>query len=57
MIIPTYLKAGDKVGIVSPAGKVPKEQVLKAIKTLESWGLEVLLGKHEIGRASCRERV
>ncbi|MBT3302256.1 MAG: LD-carboxypeptidase [Bacteroidetes bacterium] len=50
MIIPAYLKAGDKVGIVSPAGKVPKEQVLKAIKTLESWGLEVLLGKHVFGQ-------
>lgn len=46
MISPPLLKTGDKVGIVSPAGKVQEKKVLSAIKFLESWGLDVCLGDH-----------
>ncbi|MBC8344584.1 MAG: LD-carboxypeptidase [Bacteroidetes bacterium] len=50
MIIPPYLKAGDKVGMVSPAGKVNEKLVLGAVQTIESWGLEVVLGKYVLGQ-------
>ncbi|HCN82649.1 MAG TPA: LD-carboxypeptidase [Sphingobacteriaceae bacterium] len=43
MIAPSYLKAGDKVAITCPAKKLPGD-VKDAIKLLESWGLQVVLG-------------
>lgn len=41
---PPYLKKGDKIAIVSPAGKL-KNDILPAIAILEKWGLQVVLGK------------
>ncbi|RZK49016.1 MAG: LD-carboxypeptidase [Pedobacter sp.] len=41
---PPSLKKGDKIAIVCPAKKLPKS-VDWAIKCLESWGLEVILGE------------
>lgn len=38
------------MGIVSPAGRIDKKLVLDAIKTIESWGLEVVLGKYVWGQ-------
>ncbi|MDD4107933.1 MAG: LD-carboxypeptidase, partial [Prolixibacteraceae bacterium] len=46
MIIPDYLKPGDKIRIVSPAGKVKEQYVLPAVKWLESHGYKVELGKN-----------
>lgn len=46
MIIPDYLKPGDKIRIVSPAGKVKERYVLPAAKWLESHGCKVELGKN-----------
>ena len=46
MIFPQLLKNGDKVAIVSPAGKLPEKGLDDAIKELKSWGLQVVLGKH-----------
>ncbi len=46
MIIPPYLKKGDKIHIVSPAGKVKKEFVLPAAKWLTDNGFRVELGKN-----------
>jgi len=46
MIIPEYLKQGDKIGILSPASKVDPEVVLPAIKLLEEMGFEVVTGDH-----------
>ncbi|MGB3949091.1 MAG: LD-carboxypeptidase [Bacteroidia bacterium] len=43
---PEFLKKGDKVGIVAPARKMSKEELLPAIEILNSWGLEVVLGKN-----------
>jgi muramoyltetrapeptide carboxypeptidase len=44
MKLPPYLKKGDKVAITCPAKKL-SELPIDAIHLLESWGLEVVLGK------------
>jgi len=44
MIIPPYLKPGDKVAITCPAKKLPGD-INDAVKLLESWSLKVVLGK------------
>lgn len=46
MKIPPYVKPGDKIRIVSPAGKVKEEHVLPAIEWLQNQGYKVELGKH-----------
>lgn len=43
-IKPPYLKKGDKVAITCPAKKLPAPMT-DAVKLLESWGLEVVLGE------------
>jgi len=49
-ITPNYLKPGDTVAIVAPAGRLKdKNVVLEAAKMVESWGLHVVLGKHLFG--------
>ncbi|MGB3103936.1 LD-carboxypeptidase, partial [Sphingobacterium siyangense] len=42
--IPDFLKEGDKVAIVCPASFI-RGSIDVGIKTLESWGLEVVIGK------------
>ncbi|MDR0229130.1 MAG: LD-carboxypeptidase [Flavobacteriaceae bacterium] len=44
MIIPAYLKKGDKVAIVCTARKFSKVEAQPAIELLESWGLIPVLG-------------
>ncbi len=46
MIIPSYLNPGDRIRIVSPAGKVKKEKVLPGIELLRDEGYEVVVGRH-----------
>lgn len=46
MIIPPYLLPGDRIRIVSPAGKVQKDKVLPGIELLQDEGYEVLIGNH-----------
>ena len=48
LIQPPFLKAGDTVAIVAPAGilKNRTQEVNKAIALLESWGLKTTVGKH-----------
>lgn len=48
LITPTYLKAGDTIAIVAPAGILQGRQatIQKAQKLLESWGLKVIIGKN-----------
>lgn len=41
---PAYLKKGDKIAIVCPAKKLPGS-IDSAIAILESWGLQVVIGK------------
>ena len=46
MIVPEFLKPGNEVGVVATAKKVNKEKTLLGIKILESWGLQVVVGKN-----------
>lgn len=46
MILPAYIKPGDKIRIVSPAGKIDKKYVMPAVEWLEKEGYHVELGKH-----------
>jgi muramoyltetrapeptide carboxypeptidase len=45
MIIPAKINIGDKIGIIATARKISFEELNPCIQTLESWGLEVVLGK------------
>ncbi len=44
-IIPPYLKPGDTIGIVCPAGYMPFEKAQVCIETLTAWGFKVIPGK------------
>ncbi len=46
MVIPPPIKKGDKIRVVSPAGKIQEEHILPAINWLENQGYVVGLGKH-----------
>lgn len=42
---PPYLKKGDTIGIVCPAGYMDREKVQSCIDTLQQWGYQVKVGK------------
>lgn len=42
---PPYLKAGDKIAILSTARKISLEELNPAIAILKKWGLEVVIGE------------
>ena len=44
MKFPPYLKKGDTIGIVAPAGFMPVEKMQACIETLDHWGYTVELG-------------
>lgn len=44
-IAPPFLTAGQRVAIVAPARKISTAEVEFACQTLQSWGLEVVLGE------------
>ena len=44
MTIPPYLKKGDTIGIVAPAGFMPVEKMQACIETLDNWGYNVEMG-------------
>ena len=44
-IVPPYLKPGDKIGLVCPAGYMPAEKYQACIGTLCNWGFQVVVGK------------
>ena len=44
-IIPPYLKPGDTIGLVCPAGYMPTEKYQTCIETLSNWGFKVVIGK------------
>lgn len=46
IVEPAYLKAGDKVAIVSPAYWIPQEAIQLAAAVIRSWGLEPVIGQH-----------
>jgi muramoyltetrapeptide carboxypeptidase len=43
--IPPYLKHGDTIGIVCPAGYMASEKVRTCIDTIQEWGYRVKVGK------------
>ncbi|RFM29456.1 S66 peptidase family protein [Deminuibacter soli] len=43
--IPPYLKKGDTIGIVCPAGFMPAERAQTCIDVLQQWGYRVRVGK------------
>lgn len=43
---PDILKRGDKIGIVATAKKVSFEEIKLAVEVFQSWGLQVVPGKH-----------
>lgn len=43
---PPRLRRGDKVRVVAPGSTPDRERMARGISILESWGLEVVLGKH-----------
>ena len=45
MIQPLYLQKGDSVAIVSTARKISSDKIIPAIKLLENWGLNVIIGE------------
>ncbi|PZR21066.1 MAG: LD-carboxypeptidase [Citrobacter freundii] len=44
-VIPPYLRKGDLIGITSPAGYITHEEILPAVRVMESWGYRIRLGK------------
>ena len=44
MIIPPYLKKGDTIGIICPAGFMAKNKVETCIETLKNWSYKVVVG-------------
>ncbi len=45
-MIPTFLRAGDQIHIVSPSGSIQPDYIDGATKLLSSWGLKVTEGKY-----------
>lgn len=43
---PVFLQKGQTVGLIAPAGKVPKSEIEKAIAIIESWGVNLKVGKY-----------
>ena len=41
-----YLKAGDRVALISPAYWVPEEVIMQAAEVLRGWGLQPVIGPH-----------
>ena len=46
---PDFLKPGDQIGIVAPARKVSRDELLAGIEILKGWGLQVVEGKNLYG--------
>lgn len=46
IVLPPYLKEGDKVALVSPAYWIPQESIQEAAETIKSWGLQPVIGPH-----------
>ena len=43
--LPPYLKSGDTIGIVCPAGFMAAERIVPCVNILKSWGFRVKIGK------------
>ncbi|MFO7370463.1 MAG: LD-carboxypeptidase [Bacteroidales bacterium] len=52
MIRPSFLKPGDTVGIVAPAGCLAEPEITDSVDIIRSWQLEVAYGKYLFNRRS-----
>lgn len=43
--IPPYLKAGDTIGVTSPAGYITLEQIQPSVLQMQSWGFNIKVGE------------
>jgi len=43
-VSPSFLKAGDIIGITSPAGYITTEEIRSAVQKMESWGYKIQIG-------------
>jgi len=50
-IMPSYLKAGDEVAIISPSWAIEEDKINAAVLFLENWGLRVRTGKNVLKRS------
>ncbi|MFI6100653.1 LD-carboxypeptidase [Lentzea sp. NPDC051213] len=50
VVLPPRVRAGDRVRLVSPASYPSEELLAESVRTLESWGLVVEVGKHVLDR-------
>ena len=50
--VPPFLRNGDTIGIVCPAGFMAAEKILPCVNTLKSWGFRVRIGKTVGGTSS-----
>ncbi|MEU0880001.1 LD-carboxypeptidase [Lentzea sp. NPDC005914] len=50
VVLSPRLRAGDRVRLVSPASYPSEELLAESVRTLESWGLVVEVGKHALDR-------
>jgi muramoyltetrapeptide carboxypeptidase len=41
---PPYLKNGDIIGIIAPAGFITQEEIQPAIQVMQSWGYQIRIG-------------
>ena len=53
LVIPPYLKKGDRVAIISPSGVVDKDVVLKAADRLRQSGFDVTVGSNAFNNNGC----
>ena len=51
VIIPPFLRAGDRVALVSPAGCIEPACLERGLRQLEAWGLNPQVGRHVLDRA------
>jgi muramoyltetrapeptide carboxypeptidase len=53
VVVPRYLKPGDRIGISCPAGYITEEEIQPAVTMLTQWGLKVVkgdtVGKRDFG--------
>ncbi|HEX7016651.1 MAG TPA: LD-carboxypeptidase, partial [Cyclobacteriaceae bacterium] len=51
MIAPRYLKRGDRVALVAPAGKITREVLARSVRVLEQWDLKVVVGDNVMSKS------
>src|SRR6187399_3661649 len=44
-VSPSFLKAGDIIGITAPAGYITSDEIRSAVQKMESWGYKIKIGE------------